>query len=260
VIEPELHLFASAATVDRSELYIYDETIDGINDVAAASFFIRQRWQTKRGGPGRWRSTDFLAFNVGVIAFANTPDEPQDPDRAAATGGGFEDEFGPLDASGFRGLFFQSMPEASIPRSSVVADALWRISDSTILLTDASWNIEEQNLSTAAAGMLVGRGDRVTYYTGLRYIGEIDSLIASFNSSYQMNAKYSLNLGLAVDLSRDESRSATFTVNRRFDRFFVAVGAFYDATEDEGGLQIAIAPEGLGGSFGTSQLSQFAGR
>lgn len=250
VIEPELNLFTSVSTLERDEVFIYDETIDGINDISAASFFIRQRWQTKRGGPGRERSVDVFALNVGVIGFANEPDEVINPDRAyfrgTAAGATFEDELGPTTAKGFRGLYYQSMPEASIPRSSVQGDALWRISDTTILLGDASWNIREQELSTAALGLLVGRGERVTYFTGIRYIGELDSTIASFSANYQLTAKYSANFAASIDLSRTQSKGGSFSIIRRFDRFFVGVGAFYDAVEDEGGLTVAIYPEGLG--------------
>jgi len=252
IVEPELNVFASVSTTDRDDLYIYDETIDGVNDVAAASFFVRQRWQTKRGGPGKWRNTDFLALNLGVIGFANTPDDPSNPDRAADLA---QSKLGPIDAKGFRGLFYNSMPEASIPRSTVAGDALWRLSDNTLVLSDFAWNIEEQSLATVSAGLLVGRGDRATYYTGVRYIGELDSTIASFTSNYQLTAKYAINFGAAIDLAETESRGGTLTVVRRFDRFFLSVGTFYDATEEEGGLQFSIYPEGLAAGIGSNTLS-----
>lgn len=266
VIEPELHLFASASSVDREDLYIYDETIDGVNDVAAASFFVRQRWQTKRGGPGKWRSVDVFGLNLGVVGFANTPDEPQNPDRIFArsittpgtTFNLFEDQLGPVNAEGFRGLFFNSTPEASVARSSIMGDSLWRLSDTTIVLSDFSWNLEQQQLATAATGLLVGRGERSTYYAGLRYIGELDSTIASFTSTYQLTSKYTVNLQLAMDLAETSSKGGTLTVVRRFDRFFVAVGGYYDATEDEGGFQFAIYPEGLGAGVSSAQLSSLS--
>ncbi|MGC4031110.1 MAG: LPS assembly protein LptD [Tepidisphaeraceae bacterium] len=257
VIEPELNLFASASSVDREDVYIYDDTIDGINDVSAASFFIRQRWQTKRGATGMYRSVDFLTLNVGIIGFANLPNEVLNPDRAYArsVNADYENELGPTSAKGFRGLFFQSTPEASIPRSSVQGDASWRVSDTTLLMTDASWNIKEQQLSTAAVGLLVGRGDRVTYFTGLRYIGEIDSTIASFSTTYQITSKYTVNLGLAVDLARD-SKGGNVAVIRKFDRFYLGLGGYYDQTDNESGLTVSFFPEGLAG-VNSGQLSQF---
>ena len=263
VIEPELNLFASAATIDRNDVYIYDQTIDDVSDVSAASFFIRQRWQTKRGAPGLYRSVDFLTLNVGIVGFANTPSEPQNPDRAYLRGGSLgavasgvdESDVGPSSAKGFRGVFFQSTPEASIPRSSIQGDVAWRVSDTTILMGDANWNIGEQQLATTGAGLLVGRGDRVSYFTGLRYIGEIESTIASFNMTYQITAKYTVNFGTAVDLARD-SRGFNGSIVRRFDRFFIGVGGYYDQTDNESGVSISFFPEGLAGGLSSSQFQQ----
>lgn len=261
VVEPELHLFASAATVDRNDVYIYDETIDGVSDIAAASFYVRQRWQTKRGGPGRWRNSDFLSLNMGVIAFANTPDEPTNADRLAlADTFPGKDRAGPVSAEGFRGIFYNSMPEASVPRSSLVADATWRLSDTTIVLSDAAWNIDQQSLATVSAGLLVGRSDRVSYYTGVRYIGQLDSTIASFTANYQLTSKYSVNLGASIDLAETDSKGGTLTIVRRFDRFSLAVRTYYDATEDQGGVEFAVYPEGLAGGFGTAQVSAMGQR
>ncbi len=256
IVEPELHLFASVSSEDREDLFIYDETIDGVSDVAAANFMIRQRWQTKRGGPGRWRNVDFFTLDTGIIGFANTPDEPINPDRAAVD----DNRRGPLTAKGFRGLFFQSEPEASIARSSILANSQWRISDSTIMLSDISWNIEEQSLATVSTGILVGRGDRLTYYTGIRYIGELDSTIASFTSTYQISAKYTATFSAAMDLSKTDSRGGSFNIIRKSDRYSFGVGAYYDAVEDTSGLQFSFYPEGFGSGANSSQLGQFMGR
>ena len=260
VVEPELNLFASAASIDRDDVYIYDDTIDGISDVSAASFFIRQRWQTKRGAPGLYRSVDYFTLNAGITGFANTPEEPRDPDREYLRSNGeyYEDKLGPDSAKAFRGVFFQATPEASIPRSNISGDASWRLADTTLLLGDANWNIEEQELATTAAGLLVGRGDRVSYYTGLRYIGSINSMIASFSTQYQLTPKYSVNFSAAIDLAR-QTKGGTFNIIRHFDRFYAGVGVYYDQTENESGFNIIFYPEGFGAAVNSGQLSQFQG-
>src|SRR2546430_245842 len=62
VIEPKLNLFAGVENKDRNDVFIYDEPIDQIWDISAVQLALRQRWQTKRGGPGNWRSVDFFAL------------------------------------------------------------------------------------------------------------------------------------------------------------------------------------------------------
>lgn len=253
VIEPEAHLFTSVASVDRDDVYIFDEEVDGISDISAGSFWVRQRWQTKRGGPSRWRSVDFLAVNMGVNVFGGTPDEPTTPDVGAP---GYDStRFGPTDAGNFRGLFFPSMPEASLARTGLNADALWRVSDTTTILGDFQFNLEEQTVATTALGFAAQRGDRLTYYAGLRYIGEADSTIASFNSTYQMTLKYTLILNASFDLNQTNNENYGITVLRHFDRFYASLGAFYDASENEGGFRFSVFPEGLGFGINSDQLT-----
>jgi hypothetical protein len=52
IIEPEVNIFAAGATHDRNDVFVYEEDVDGIHDLSGTQFAIRQRWQTKRGGPG----------------------------------------------------------------------------------------------------------------------------------------------------------------------------------------------------------------
>ena len=173
--------------------------------------------------------------------------------------GNISNKLGPSSGKGFRGLYFQSTPEASIPRSSIQGDASWRISDTTLLLGDTSWNIKDQELSTAATGLLIGRGERVSYYAGLRYIGGIDSTIASVSTTYQISAKYTLNVGAAVDIARN-AKAGNASIIRHFDRFFVGVGGYYDQTDNESGVTVSFYPEGLSGGVNSGQLSQLGAK
>lgn len=228
VIEPELHLFTSASTVDRGELFIYEEDVDAVNDLSAAQIALRQRWQTKRGGPGRWRSVDVFTLNVEANFFANQPDEDE------------------LEPTGFRGLFFWGLPEASVPRNAVNADASWRISDNTVVLADAQYSIDEEKLATAAVGLVVRRDERLSYFVGNRYIDELNSNITTVAGTYQINPKYTVALGQSFDFGLGENVSSSAAVIRRFDRFIVQARVFHNSTNDQSGFGFNIFPTGLG--------------
>lgn len=235
VIEPELHLYSSAQTTDRDEVFVYDEPIDGIQDVHSVQLNVRQRFQTKRGDAGRQRSVDVLTLNAGVAFFANTPDEADPLDVES-----------PDSTRGFRGVWFASAPEAGIPRNGAFLEANWSVSDTTAVLGDVSYNLAEGTLATAAAGVAVARDPRVRYYVGARYIGEINSTIGSFRADYQMSPKYSVNLGLAFSLSDSESRDLNVAIVRRFDQYALTVGFYYDDVERESGLRFGFSPMGMG--------------
>jgi lipopolysaccharide assembly outer membrane protein LptD (OstA) len=242
VVEPEVNLFTSTSTVDRNDVFIYDEPVDAINDISAIQLALRQRWQTKRGGAGQWRSVDFFSLNVEGNFFANKPDEVDD------------------QLSHFRGLFFPSLPEASVPRNSINADALWRASDTTDILADAQYNLDENELATTSIGMAVQRDTRLSYFVGVRYIDIVDSVIASFATNYNLTAKYSLQLVESVSLNDRRSENTSVTLTRRFDRYFMTFTFYYDQIDDEGGFRFGIFPEGLGYGLTSDQLQNSFGR
>jgi lipopolysaccharide export system protein LptA len=241
VIEPELNLFTSIANQDRSDVFIYDQGVDNISDLSAAQLAVNQRWQTKRGGPGNWRSVDVFTLNVELNLFANKP----------AKGA-----FLPGD---FRGAFFESAPEESIARDSINTDALWRISDTTVVLADVEHNLDDQKLATASVGMAVQRDQRMQYFLGVRYIGDINSTLASVLMNYQISPKYSLLTSYSFNFSENSTEDFSVMVMRHFDRFYISFEVFHDFVQDDSGIRFGIFPEGLGGSVDSSQLQNLFG-
>ena len=246
VVEPGLSLFASAANVERDELFIYDPGVDGVSDISAAQFSLRQRLQTRRGPPGRKRSVDVVALNVEANYFANEPVEP-----AGGTSLGID------DASGFRGLYFAGEPEASLARDGLNADALWRVSDTTALVGDAAYNLDADLLATAAAGVVVQRDERVRYSVGGRYLGPADLTLLVGRVGYKLSERYALAASANYDLDERDVRNSRVTIERRFDRFAINVGLYLDRIEDEGGVRVNIYPLGIPG-VSTDVLGDFA--
>ena len=241
VVEPELNLFAGVENKDRNDVFIYDEPVDQIWDISAVQLALRQRWQTKRGGPGNWRSVDFFTLNVELNLFANRPKDDLPPEN-------------------FRGLFFNEEPEASIPRNSVNTDALWRVSDTTVVLADIEHNLDAQELATASVGIAVQRDERMQYFLGLRYIGgDLNSTIGSFLMNYQISTKYSVLLKYSFNFSENSTEGSSLIVMRKFDRFYVTFEYFYDNIQNDSGFRIGFFPEGLGGNVSSNQLQNLFG-
>lgn len=227
IIEPEVNLFTSATTVDRSHVFIYDDNVDAINDITAAQVALHQRWETKRGAPGRERSVDFLDVNFYGNFFANQPPKDQVP------------------LSNFRGLFFPSDPEASIARDSVNADATWRISDTTAFLSDAQINLDSGTLATASVGLAVQRDERLSYYVGTRYIEPLNSNITTFSANYQLTAKYALQFSQSFDFGQGKNVDTNITISRDFDRLIAEFTFYHDSSTDESGFRFNLFPSDL---------------
>jgi hypothetical protein len=242
VIEPQINLFTSGTTVQRSDVYVFDVPTDAISDISAMQLALNQRWQTKRGGPGRWRNVDVFSWNLQGNFFANQP-----PDDL-------------LQPLGFRGLYFPSLPETSIPRNSINTDATWRISDTTALLGDAQYNLDQSDLATAAIGVTVRRDPRLSYYFGTRYINQLNSNIATFAFNYQLTKKYALAFSQSYDFSQKDDVSSSITMTRKFDRIFLAVRVYHNSIDSSSGVTFNLIPEGLPGQVLNTVQGVFAGQ
>jgi hypothetical protein len=236
VIEPEINLFTMGSTVPRQDIYDYDEDIDKLNDVSGAQLALHQTWQTKRGGAGQFRSVDFLTFNVEANIFTHQPNSTL------------------LNPVGFRGLFFPDEPELSIPRNSINADSLWRVSDTTALLADEEYNTDKNELATASIGAAVQRDVRMAYFLGLRYIGQINSTVASIAFDYQLSLRYNLATSESVDIESGKSEDASVTLTRHFDRYYASITLYYDQINQQSGFRFGFIPEGVGRGVSSDQL------
>ena len=242
VISPEVTAFASGQTVDQNRLFVYDPAVDGLNDVQAIQLALKQRWQTKRGGPGRWRSVDVFSLDLYTNLFANQPAVRY------------------RDPVGFRSVFLQAEPEYSAPRNTANADATWRVSDTTAVLTSVVHNLDRQKLATASIGVAVTRGERLSYFLGTRYISELNSNVATFEASYQLDRKYSLTASESVDLAQSRNVYYAASIIRHFDNFSAAIEAHYDQSTNTEGFGFSLSPNGLARGVGSSQVDQTAFR
>jgi hypothetical protein len=223
VIEPELSLFTSGTTVDRNRLFLYEEPVDSIYDVSAVSLALRQRWQTERGGPGRRRSVDFFTLNVEASFYSNEPEATLPPQT-------------------FRGLFFASVPEASIPRESLNVDATWRLSDTTAVLADMQYNLDESELATTGVGLLVQRDAKMTYLLTGRRVELFNSSLMGIAATYELSPKYNVAFSQSYDFSQTKNVASAIEFRRRFDTFYMSFTYTYSLVDETSGFAVNIYP------------------
>lgn len=245
LIEPYAAAFTGLTNVGREELFIYDEGVDGYDEFSAVQVGLRQRWQTYRGPPGGKRSVDVLDINVSASLFDDVPDET--PDLRSA-----------LRAPGdFRGLYFDSLPEASLARDAADAAARWRVSDQTAIVGDTAVSLEDYEFITAAGGLIADRGDRLRYYVGGRYVRPLDLVTLNAGGAYALGDRYFISGRTSVDIDTGDLRNNRLSITRRFERVFVDVSLYLDRIEDESGIQFVIRPADIGGAaFGSDAFGR----
>ena len=229
IVQPEINLFTSGTTVDQNKLYDFDPDVDAITDITAATIALHQHWETMRGGPGRWQSVDILDVNLEGDFYPHQPPPSL------------------LNPVSFRGLFFPSEPEASVPRQALNADLTWHIADDTAFLSDIQWNLDTHETAIAEAGLAISRGSRLSYYIGDAYIQALESQVFTFNANYNLTAKYALSLDEALNFGPGRAAVTYLSLTRRFDVFAFSVSVYHDGINNISGFNVNFFPSGQPG-------------
>ena len=222
VIKPEFTGWLAAANKNSSDLFPFDQSIEGINDFSGASLAVRQRWQTKRGGPGRWRVVDWITWDVQMGVFDDAPDNQT-----------------PI------GHTYLSRPENSIARNNITSDFSYRISDTTAILSDCNWDMTDGNMDLFNISYAVERTPRFSYFVGYRKIHDTDSNLLGIGANYEINTKHTVAVREYFDLERGDTETFDITIIRRFPRWYAALTFGVDNIEDNVNVSVSVWPEGV---------------
>ena len=161
MIEPTLDVFASGSSVDRSKLYMYDTAVDAINDISGMDLGLHQRWQTQHLRASREIGTgvDVLTLDLDLALFTSKPTT-----------------FGFLNPGRLpRGLLLDRARKRRSRENAINANATWRLTDNTVVLADAQYNIDYKKLATSSlSACWCGATCRNRSTSGDRYIADLN--------------------------------------------------------------------------------------
>ncbi|MEQ1824401.1 MAG: organic solvent tolerance protein OstA [Pirellula sp.] len=174
-------------------------------------FGIHQRWQTKRGVPGRERIADVVEFDVDAIIFGK-------PDR---------DNFG------------QSV-------GGINYDFRYHIGDRVTLLSNGYYDLFESGLRATTLGGVISRPGRGDIYLGATSIeGPFSSMLLTTSFNYRMNEKWVAVGGTTVDLGKTGNIGQSLGLTRIGESFLIRVGANVDSGRDNVSYNFNIEPRFL---------------
>ena len=171
----------------------------------------RQRWQTKRGGPGRERVIDWITLDTQASFF---PKEDRD---------NFGEVLGLLNY-----------------------DFRWHVGDRVTVLSDGFADVFSDGLRMWTIGGYTGRPERGSLYLGFRSIGgpfNSSLLVGSF--SYRMTHKWLATASTMVDLGPTGNIGQRIEVTRIGESFLVSLGMIVDESRDNVGIGFSIEPRFL---------------
>ncbi len=178
------------------------------DDLQQVRLGLNQRWQTKRGLPGRERIVDLFQLDVDLLLF---PDADRD---------NFGETLGPA-----------------------TYDARFNIGDRVTLLSDGYFDSFDQGLRSVSAGFRTSRPGLGDYYIGLLSLeGPISSTVLRSKIDYRMNEKWILSTGTTYDFGEVGNVGQTFGLTRIGESMLVRIGVNVDTGRDNSSFGFLIEP------------------
>lgn len=182
-----------------------------VADQLQSRFGIHQRWQTKRGVPGRERIADVVEFDVDAIYFGK-------PDR---------DNYG----ENLGGLNYEFR---------------YHIGDRVTLLSDGYYDLFDRGLKATSIGTLISRPLRGDFYVGFTNLeGPISAQLLTTTLTYRMNDKWAAVGSAVYDFGPSGSNGHTIGLTRIGESFLFRIGLGVDSGRDNTSLQFAFEPRFL---------------
>jgi len=236
IIKPDVGVWLAGNNVPSSDLSPFDQGVETIDGFSGVTLGVRQRWQTKRGGPGRWRTVDWIVWDVEAGFFSH-----------------------PRPTDDTHGDYIFARPEDSISSNFLGTDVTWRVSESTAILYTADYDLNAGHMGVQSASINVERDPRLAYFFGWRYIHNTQNNLIGFGANYKLNEKYTFAFREFYDIELDRNYSTEISLIRRWPRWYTGVTFDIDESINEYGINLVMWPEGASNvGLGSKRLTTVA--
>ncbi|MBC7772564.1 MAG: LPS assembly protein LptD [Pyrinomonadaceae bacterium] len=221
IIEPSATTWISGASVNQLDLPVYDDNVESLATGSAIKAGIKQTWQTQRGGPGRWRSVDWITLNTEIVESSSNVARESPIQR-----------------------FFEYRPEYSLLGDFATVDAVMQISDSLAITANSIYDFETSQPARTSAGGTIQHSQDFNTFAEARYINALNSTLVDFGATYKLTSKYSFSGYLTLDTDINDVQQVAATVRRRFPVATLGVTMRYNNISSETSLGIVLEPAG----------------
>jgi hypothetical protein len=237
IIEPSATLWYAGANLSQNDFPTYDDNVESIATGTVGNFNVAQTWQTKRGGPGRWRDVEVLKVNTGITG------STEDTDRES-----------PIER------FFTYRPEYSQLGNFLNADAAWQVTDVVALTVDEIYDLDINQSARTSAGGVIQHSPDFSSYAELRFINELDATFVNFGFDYKLTRRYTFGFNSTYDTDLGEFQSYNFRIRRRVPEANIGIGVGYDNITDETSFSLIFEPTAAPDSQTLAQRLRDIGR
>ncbi len=232
VIEPGITLWHAGSSIDRVNLPVYDEDVESLVEGTMVRVGIDQKWQTQRGGVGRWRSVDVFTLRAEWVWSSDD-----------------------VDTKSPIGRYFEDRPEYSNPGEFYNIEALWQVSDAVGLAGRIVHDIDNREASYITGGIAINHGAEFFTTFDVRRIEVIDATVLGATASYAITPKYRLFADTSYDTVLGEFERISAGVERAFPNMSLRASIRHNNAQGDTSFGFSFAPRGVpGGGFGFSGI------
>lgn len=222
VIEPSVDLFVMGSNIDPEDLAVYDMDVEALHEGFGTRLGFRNTLQTQRGGPGQWRSVDWLMLNTDLVFRSDDTDVDTVIPR-----------------------FFNYRPEYGLGGDHFYTDLMWMVSDTLAIVGDLTYSMESDRVVVWHMGGNIRHTPRLSSFVDYAMIEDIPSRLLNYGFRYRLTAKYFMAFRHALDLAGSKLRSIDVTLERRLPRWRLLFITSYDEIDDDTTVGVALVPEGI---------------
>jgi len=231
---------------------VFAESADVVKQKDVFSLGLLQRFQTKRGSGEKSRILDWMRLNLEYTMVSDDSSEIKRPDKTL-----WNNPFVPLSATLAPDIFngdlgsYRKFELFGPQRDSFNADYIWRISDTTAILSDLNYDTKSNKLEQFNIGYSHLCWPNLSYYIGSRYLRSVEvddekgSNAVTFAATYKINPRYTITYSWQYDFDFGSLIYNQATLIRRYHRLFYALTYRADESLDSHAIILSIWPEGV---------------
>jgi hypothetical protein len=212
---------------------------------------ISQRLQTKRGAGDEGRTVDWMRLDMDVTLVDDPGDTSGGPDRFI-----WNRPLIPLMNRFSRLVPQQDRRGRDVfgPRRNYFgADYIWRLSDTTAVLSDMNFDMRSGVVQQLNVGFSHLRWPNLSYYIGSRYLRRVrvgskeGSNVFTFALNYVLDPRYTVVFSQEYDFEHGANIWRDIALIRRYHRVYCGLSFSADESMDRHSIIFSIWPQGIPG-------------
>jgi hypothetical protein len=239
----------------------YDESSKVVEQRDALSAGVSQRLLTKRGPEGQQQTVEWMRLDTEITWLNHTgeaedasPDRyiwarPIVPLRVLSAPEIFNGDL--ISHDGVRATGLHRFENWGPRRDYFSADYIWRVSDTSAILSDLNFDIQSSVVQQFNIGFSHLVWPNLSYYIGSRYLrrvrvlDEVGSNAFVFAATYVLDPRYTIVFAQEYDFDYGVSVRSDVTLLRRYHRMYYGLTFSADESLDRQAVVFSIWPQGV---------------